>query len=132
MTALYEDFLVEIGLAPDDLGGWLRVYLPDQNLNVLLALDGDRAAGYLLAWNVPQYHLIPCAPPSGYITHCYIVPAYRKQGVGKLLYADIRRWFESLNVHAVFLHAANDGARRYWEQHGFSAPVTRLKLELHV
>lgn len=130
VIALYEDFTCESGFNVQNFRAWLDRYLPDQNLHLSLCMDADRAVGYLLAWYLPECPIIVSLAPTGYLSHCYVTPAYRGQGVGKALFTAICQWFRMLHVEQVTLHTINDDARRYWEHRGFGTPHTRLKLEL--
>lgn len=68
----------------------------------------------------------------GFISDCYVEPAYRQQGVGNLLLAKGLAWLSAQNVAHIELEAyvGNAGAVKFWQSHGFETIKLKMRREL--
>jgi ribosomal protein S18 acetylase RimI-like enzyme len=89
-------------------------------LRWFFARDGDRivasAAGFLLE----NYPAICLKSRTGYIAGVYVLPEYRKRGLGRAVTVATLEWLRSRGCRRIRLHAA-DRARPMYEALGFSA-----------
>ncbi|MBN1488095.1 MAG: GNAT family N-acetyltransferase [Anaerolineae bacterium] len=108
-----------------------RVHEETTRLSVIL--DRDTAAGYTMAFDVAEHPFMPDWQRAGYITHFYIREAYRKQGLGQLLYNDVITWFRQRQVAKIMLNVAIENmlGQRFWEKQGFEPIAIRMKLTLY-
>ena len=87
---------------------------------VLLARDGDRVVGHLVArlGRPGSVHPILVAD----LESIHVYPEHRHQGVGDRLVADFFVWAADKGAQraSVTAYAANEGARRFYARHGFS------------
>ncbi len=57
----------------------------------------------------------------GYIADFYVLPEYRRHGVGGKLFSECKKWFLSRGLYMVDLQylAVNEAGKRFWEKMGF-------------
>jgi ribosomal protein S18 acetylase RimI-like enzyme len=62
------------------------------------------------------------ARSNGWIEDCYVHAGFRRRGVGSMMVREAMSWLKAQRVVAVGLAVwhSNDGARGFWERHGFS------------
>lgn len=58
---------------------------------------------------------------TGYIADIYVVPGYRRKGVGRMLVEESMKWFVLQGISAVELNvlADNESGKQFWESLGF-------------
>lgn len=68
----------------------------------------------------------------GFISDCYVEPAYRQQGLGSLLLAKGLAWLSAQNVAHIELEAyvGNAGAVKFWQSHGFETIKLKMRRDL--
>ncbi|MBN1176859.1 MAG: GNAT family N-acetyltransferase [Dehalococcoidales bacterium] len=112
-------FIVDEGSKAGFERDYLRPHMePEKNL-VLVAMDGDKMAGYLHGEvkDVPHY----IHGQIGYVQHLFVTEAYRRRGIGEKLYNEIIQWFRSRDIKRVHLDALvkNKVANSFWRKHGY-------------
>jgi GNAT superfamily N-acetyltransferase len=65
--------------------------------------------------------------PEALVLNVYVVPSWRRRGVGEALMRSLLTNLAKRNVRRIVLHAANDG-RRLYERLGF-VPTNEMRLE---
>jgi len=57
----------------------------------------------------------------GLIENCYVMPEFRRQGVGSRLVDEARKWFSKNNIHRIEISVAaqNPEALDFWKKCGF-------------
>jgi ribosomal protein S18 acetylase RimI-like enzyme len=65
--------------------------------------------------------------PEGIVLNVYVVPDWRRRGVGEALMRSVLTGLAERTVHRIVLHAAPDG-RRLYERLGF-VPTNEMRLE---
>ena len=106
--------------------------LDDETMFLVLGLDGETPMAYALAFDVAEHPFMPDWEHAGYITHFFVAPAYRKQGVGKALLATLMTWFASRAIAQVMLNVAVENAEGngFWREQGFLPVATRMKRQV--
>jgi GNAT superfamily N-acetyltransferase len=106
--------------------------LGDEGMLVLLAVNGGKAVGYGLAFDVLEHPFMPEWRRCGYITQLYVAPESRRQGVGRALVERTIEWLASRGVDEVMLNVvAGEGtAERFWRAQGFERCRIRMKREV--
>lgn len=68
----------------------------------------------------------------GFISDCFVEPAYRKQRIGSLLLAKGLDWLAEQNIAHIELEAyvGNAGAIKFWERHGFEIIKLKMRREI--
>lgn len=98
---------------------------------VFVALEDGKAVGFV--------HGVLRVGPSylgghrlGVVTHIYIEPEARAQGVSKRLVSRLEAWFQEKEVFASELHAiwANEDAVDFWEYMGYEKELLQMRKRL--
>jgi ribosomal protein S18 acetylase RimI-like enzyme len=65
----------------------------------------------------------------GFISHVYVLPAYRKMNAGKELVKELESWFASKNVHSVELDVlvTNKTGMAFWQSLGYHTELQRSR-----
>lgn len=115
--------------APELFIEFVSKRLEDEPMLLVLAWDGDTAAGYGLAFDVAEHPFMPEWTRAGYITQFLVSRAYRRQGVGQILMDYIDDWFRSRGLQTVMLnvHIENETGIRFWKRQGFEPYVMRMR-----
>jgi GNAT superfamily N-acetyltransferase len=104
--------------------------LADRDNLVLLARDDNEVAGHLVGrFRGPgSVHPIPVAD----LESVHVYPALRNRGIGEQLVTAFLTWAAGKGAQraTVTAYAANDGARRFYVRHGFTARSVTLDLDL--
>ena len=109
---------------------WLRPRMEHREYLAWFAMasDGTIAAGlgvWLMDW-LP--HMVGPGTPRGNIVNVYTEPAYRRQGLARLLMNTALDWCRSNGIRAVILHASPEG-RALYESLGFR-PTNEMRILL--
>jgi GNAT superfamily N-acetyltransferase len=109
---------------------WLRQRLATAEYRAWLALEPDGAivAGlglWLMDW---PPHMIGPGAPRGNILNVYTEPAFRRQGIARLLMNAALDWCRINRLRAVILHASPDGQKLYQDL-GFK-PTNEMRILL--
>jgi ribosomal protein S18 acetylase RimI-like enzyme len=108
---------------------WEAILSPDSQ--VLVALYGREVVGYAIA-GIDKYRPFFKMKEHGFISDLAVKPEYRRNGIGELLFIDIKKWFSSHCIKRIELRVVvgNDSARTFWERHGFKQYVRQMYLEI--
>ena len=68
----------------------------------------------------------------GHVSDICVAPEWRRQGIGRKLFATLREWFRQQGMTVVQLHvaAANPVSFTFWREMGFKDHMHRLWLEM--
>ncbi len=93
---------------------------------VLVAEVEGQVVGYTLGWLHERRPIYP-AGRYGFISDLFVMPIWRRQGIGRGLVAGMLEWFAKRDVTDIelFVAEANAGAQAFWQAMGF-APFLRL------
>jgi ribosomal protein S18 acetylase RimI-like enzyme len=71
-------------------------------------------------------------PRHGYVANIGVAESWQRNGVGELLFEELRRWFLEQGVRRVELFAAlgNPKSTRFWRKMGFKPFTERMYLKL--
>jgi GNAT superfamily N-acetyltransferase len=83
---------------------------------IFVAKDSKMIVGYIKAsksFRSPVYETVEI----GEISDIFVLPEYRKLGVGKLLVSRVEKWFENkgLDLFWVRVHSANELGNSFWK-----------------
>jgi ribosomal protein S18 acetylase RimI-like enzyme len=94
---------------------------------LFVAMDGDKVVGYAYV-EISKYPPVIHHTHYGYIGDMYTDPAYRRQGLGKLMYAVVVDWFRKKGVKHMELGAvsSNKVAQSFWRKMGFYERMKRM------
>jgi [ribosomal protein S18]-alanine N-acetyltransferase len=90
----------------------LHYFLTIASADCIVAVDGDRIAGFVLTEE---------NPPLAHIITLDVAGAHRRQGVGTALLAESERNLRLRGVRSVLLETAidNEAAVAFWKRHGY-------------
>lgn len=95
----------------------------------------DTATGELVGYLIGELQQRPpIALPGlyGFISDMYVSEAWRREGVGKALFSEMRRWFLDRKATAIELYVAqaNPNALAFWQAMGLEPFLTLFHLDL--
>ncbi len=98
----------------DDSYSGIERFLHRNPETCFVAVEGRKLVGVILAGHDGR---------RGYIYHTAVLPACRKQGIGKALVQAVVDALRNCEIHKVALvvFAKNEAGNAFWEQMGFSA-----------
>ena len=105
----------------------MRAYLANPAVLHWVALDGKRVIGTLYCLVVP----LPTGEPREVLLYeIGVREAWRRQGVGRLLQAELEAWMAANAVSTAWVLADGDGAEEFYAACGFAAaePQPRFML----
>jgi [ribosomal protein S18]-alanine N-acetyltransferase len=90
----------------------LHYFLTIASAGCIVAVDGDRIAGFVLTEE---------NPPLAHIITLDVAGAHRRQGVGTALLAESERNLRLRGVRSILLETAidNEAAVAFWKRHGY-------------
>lgn len=106
-----------------------RAQLDDDSRLVLAADDGGSAVGLLTGSLGEPSDIRPIRVAA--LGSMYVMPTHRNRGVGARLVAAFLEWAAAAGADrlAVSAYAANDGAIRFYQRHGFAPRTVLLERE---
>jgi ribosomal protein S18 acetylase RimI-like enzyme len=98
---------------------------------LFLALDGKQVVGYIYV-EIAKHAPVFVDKYYGYICDMYTQPAYRRQGLGKLMYNAAIEWCKKKGMTHIELGVAtkNRVANSFWRKMGFTERMRRMYLDL--
>lgn len=95
-----------------------------------VAEENGRLVGYL--YLVIETRMACADKKVGLIDEMYVSPQFRKQGVGKRLFAEAMKWFRSNKIKwgIVLTHKLDDCANSFWQHHRFKEYNIKYRLKL--
>lgn len=116
---------------PDMVENHLRRFMKSEDGLVLVALEGTRVVGYSLS---EIKGLFPGLKREkyGYIDTMAVTESYRREGVGKKMFDEIVKWFQSNEIKRVELGttAQNLIGNSFWRKQGFTVYMHTLYREI--
>lgn len=90
----------------------LQYFLHLPAADCLVAEEGKKLAGFILAES---------NPPLAHVITLDVAEAFRRQGAGSKLLAEMEKHFQYHGVHSVLLETAVDNERgiAFWQHHGY-------------
>ena len=91
----------------------------DPEKHVLIAEDDQKhPVGYVIASSVNKWRYRKVI--TGELENMYVIPAARKQGVGRTLIAEIKKWMKSQGVERMYVSAytQNTNAIAFYQSNG--------------
>ena len=124
-------FLAAKNRTPHDYASFLGTRLEDRDAVVLVAETKGETIGYAYG-EIEGYDYMSLRGPAGVLNDLIVDPAYRGQGVGRLLLETIISRFKSRGVPRVVLSTAakNKSAQRLFERSGFRPTMIEMTREL--
>jgi len=109
------------------LGEWMA----DARWHVLVAEAGGQLVGYTIGSlhdNAPVFAL----RSYGFVSDICVVPEWRRAGVGRQLFSELRAWFHRHGLTSVQLNvsAVNPTSQAFWRAMGFQDYLDRMWLDL--
>lgn len=106
-----------------------REQLDDDSKLLLVADDGGSVVGHLAGSMGQASDIRPIRVAT--LVSMYVMPSHRNGGVGARLVASFREWAVSAGADrlAVSAYAANEGAIRFYQRHGFAPRTVLLERE---
>lgn len=97
---------------------------------VLLAHDGNEVVGHLVGRLRSPTDVHPIRVAELESVHVY--SAHRSRGIGEQLVTAFLAWADERGAQRAMVtaYAANDGARRFYDRHGFAVRTVTLDLDL--
>jgi len=124
-------FLAAKNRTPDDYAWFLGTRLDDPNTVLLLAETNKEVIGYAYG-EIEGYDYMSLRGPAGVLNDLIVDPAFRGQGVGRLLLDTIISQMKSRGVPLIVLSTAakNKTAQRLFESSGFRPTMIEMTHEL--
>jgi GNAT superfamily N-acetyltransferase len=109
---------------------WLAGLLADPDALVLVAVAGGTVAGHLVGAYRPASAMTLGARAE--LVSMYVVPGQRGAGTGSRLVAGFTAWARERGAVRLLVtaYAANDGAVRFYQRHGFAPLSVELASDL--
>jgi GNAT superfamily N-acetyltransferase len=106
---------------------YYRGVLDDPAVLLALAWRGDQPAGHLVGKVARPSSMLRA--PIGVLESIRVAPAERGRGVGSLLVREFTDWARGHGAveFTVSAYAANDGALRFYQRHGFAPHSITLR-----
>ena len=125
-------FLAAKNRTPQDYASFLGTRLDDRNAVILVAENNGETIGYVYG-EIEGYDYMSLRGPAGVLNDLIVDPAYRGQGVGRLLLDTIISRLKSRGIPRVVLLTAakNESAQRLFERIGFRRTMIEMTRELH-
>ena len=126
-----ERFLEATSQTEHGYASYVRSQLANRETIVLVAEREGQVLGYTLA-GIEGVDYMSLRGPAGVLNDLIVDPAYRGQGVGRLLLDAIISRLKSLNAPRVVLSTAakNKSAQRFFERNGFRPTMIEMTREL--
>jgi GNAT superfamily N-acetyltransferase len=98
---------------------------------LFVALDGKQVAGYTFV-EIVKHAPVFIDKYYGYISDMYTQPAYRRQGLGKLMYNTAIDWCKKKGMTRIELGVAtkNKVAGSFWRKMGFEGRMLRMHRQI--
>lgn len=114
----------------DKFEKYVRESMDSQNSQVLVVLDGEEVVACSIS-NVSHHPPVFERTTYGLISDMVVKSDYRRQGIGKRLLDEIRKWFSQQGITRIELRvsARNEVAYSFWNRHGFKETVYVMYLE---
>ena len=124
-------FLAAKNRTPQEYAWFLGTRLDDRDAVILVAETKGEAIGYAYG-EIEGYDYMSLRGPAGVLNDLIVDPAYRGQGVGRLLLDTIISRLKSRGVPRVVLSTAakNQSAQRLFARSGFRPTMIEMTREL--
>jgi GNAT superfamily N-acetyltransferase len=132
LDALHRAFIQNSLVPSEQFMDSVSERLDDEAMLLILALAGDTAIGYGMAFDVADHPCMPEWRRSGYITQLYVVPERRRSGVGRMMADFVLQWLGERGVADVLLNVVPDNpvSNQFWQSQGFEPCRIRMKREV--
>lgn len=109
----------------------IKESIESQKSQVLVALDNEKVVAYSLS-HVHHYPPVFGHTTYGFISDIAVKKEYRKQGIGKCLLNEIKRWFSQHGITRIELQVSsrNKVACSFWKKCGFKEYKYVMYLEI--
>lgn len=116
----------------DRFRNFLLRHMGEETMLIFLIIDGSKAIGYGMAFDVEEHAYMPEWVRRGYVTQFYVDSSYRGQGIGELGLKYIHDWFHSRGLKDAMLNVAidNEAGNRFWIKQGYVPYATRMKYQI--
>ncbi len=113
-----------------DFKKYVKESIESQNSQVLVALDDKEVVAYSLS-HIAQYPPVFKHRTYGSISDVAVERQYRRQGIGKFLLREIKKWFfqQGINRVEVRVSSRNEVACSFWSKHGFQEYIHIMYLD---
>jgi ribosomal protein S18 acetylase RimI-like enzyme len=110
-----------------------REKITSDDSGVLVAVEDGKAIGYSLFWLAEGSPFVK-QRQYGFICDLAVTSAHRGRGIGDGLLEKTLAWFMAKGIRriAIYTLVGNDGAVRFWEQHGFRAMMQCMERVLDI
>jgi GNAT superfamily N-acetyltransferase len=105
---------------PANFERYARLSIQSDNSLMLVALEGDRVVAYSVS-NVAKHPPVYLTETYGLISDMAVKSGHRRKGIGGEMLAEIKKWFASLGIDRIELHATpgNTSGYSFWKKNGF-------------
>ena len=106
----------------------IRPAIKSETSKIILAQDNGQIIGYSYAVIMEPDPATSKRDKYGYIHDLFVIPEYRRKGIGKQLFDEIMKWFHTLDIDRVELDVivGNYLANSFWKKQGFNDHFHRL------
>lgn len=106
----------------------LKKNLKSKKVILFIALDKGKAVGFI-GGEIEKAYTFWRFKEAGYLFQLYVIPSYRRRGVGKELTKTILNWFKKRKIKWIKLHvyANNPRAHSLYKKLGFKDFMIELK-----
>ncbi|MFH0816689.1 MAG: GNAT family N-acetyltransferase [Methanobacteriota archaeon] len=110
----------------NDLVKFERKNIKRRDARFFIALDGEKVVGYISGW-LSKANISVSGKSYGFICDCFVLEKYRGCGVGRLLNAELLKWFRAKEVEyiEVYTYVNNAVGKGFWESEGFRPNMVR-------
>jgi len=117
--------------APAVVRSWIQGDLGDSRIAVLVAEEGGRVIGFARAYLMENPPVV-LETAFGYVSDLAVEAAARGRGAGAELLKACHDWLRGQGIKHVEVNVSiqNSEARSFYERHGYSPFIDRLRAEL--
>lgn len=116
-----------------ELRKFMKKNISKKNRVSFIAFENGKPIGFIFGKEKKDYSVFAESErPTGEIESFYVEPEFRKKGIGKKLFAEMKRWFKKRGMKKLetTVNSPNRKAKALYKELGFRAYDERWRLKL--